>query len=312
MSSSPPAAGAVGAPSGGLPNAFTVDVEEWFHILDLDEADQPRSFDDLESRVEIGTDRLLELLDAGSVRATFFFLSWVAERHRDLVRRVAAAGHEIASHGYAHDLIYQGDAPSFREDTRRARGVLEDITGSGVSGYRAAGFSITRETPWAFDVLAEEGFRYDSSVFPAKRAHGGLDLDRERPFRIEGPAGGGLWEFPIVPVPLGPLRVPFAGGGYFRLWPLWLVRRAARALNRRGVPVTWYLHPREVDVAQPRMSLPWRRRFKYYVNLAGTPAKLERLLASAGPFEPLVDLCARLERGDDLADPPVRLASVSE
>ncbi len=298
----------------GLPNAFTVDVEEWFHMLDAAEAPDPRSWEGLESRVEIGTERLLELLEEARVPATFFFLSWVAEQHPDLVRRVAHAGHEIATHGYAHRLVYQGDAASFREDTRRARGVLEDITGRRVAGYRAAGFSITRETPWAFDVLAEEGFRYDSSVFPAKRAHGGLDLDRERPFRIAGPSGLELWEFPIVPAPLWPgpgpgrLRVPFAGGGYLRLWPLGLLLRAARRLNRRGVPVTWYLHPREVDTEQPRLRLPWRRRFKYYVNLAGATQKLRGLLERAGPFETLAELCARLDAEPRAgADPPLRL-----
>jgi polysaccharide deacetylase family protein (PEP-CTERM system associated) len=295
-----------------LANAFTVDVEEWFHILDAEEAPDPKSWESLESRVEIGTERLLELLDTAGVRATFFFLSWVAERHPELVRRVAEGGHEIATHGYAHRLVYRGDAASFREDTRRARGVLEDITGRPVEGYRAAGFSITRETPWAFDVLAEEGFRYDSSVFPAKRAHGGLDLDRERPFRIAGPSGPELWEFPIVPARFGPgpgsLRIPFAGGGYLRLWPLGLLLRAARGLNRRGVPVTWYLHPREVDVEQPRLQLPWRRRFKYYVNLAGTTQKLQRLLERAGPFEPLAELCARLDAEPRVGtDPPLRL-----
>jgi polysaccharide deacetylase family protein (PEP-CTERM system associated) len=292
----------------GPANALTVDVEEWFHILDYEDAPALESWDGQESRVCTGTERLLEIMDAAGVAGTFFFLSWVAERQPDLVRRVAAAGHEIATHGYAHRLVYRIGRDAFREDTRRARGVLEDLLGARVTGYRAAGFSITADTPWAFDVLAEEGFTYDSSIFPARRAHGGFDLDRERPFRIAGPGGGELWEFPIVPAQIGPLRVAFAGGGYFRLWPLGLVERATRALNRRGVPVTFYLHPRELDPDQPRMDLPWRRRFKYYVNLAGTPDKLRRLLQDGDGFAPLRDLAAALERSEGLeADPPVQL-----
>jgi hypothetical protein len=175
-----------------------------------------------------------------------------------------------------------------------------------VIGYRAASFSITPATPWAFDVLAEEGLRYDSSIFPALRAHGGFDLGRLRPFEISGPAGGTLLEFPIVPLAIGPLRVAFAGGGYLRLWPRFLIDWATRRLNRRGVPVTYYVHPREVDPDQPRMSLPWRRRFKYYVNLHSTPAKLAWLLrGSARPLVPLSALLA--DRTRLVCDPPVRL-----
>jgi polysaccharide deacetylase family protein (PEP-CTERM system associated) len=290
-------------------NALTIDVEEWFHILDDEDAPDPAAWEALPSRVELGTDRLLELLARARVRATFFFLAWVAERHSGLARRVAAAGHEIATHGYGHQLVYRGTREQFREDARRGKRLLEDQSGAPVFGYRAAGFSITRDTPWAFDVLAEEGFLYDSSVFPARRAHGGMQVARRRPFRIAGPGGGSLWEFPIVPATFGPLRVPFAGGGYFRLWPLGLVRAALRRLNAQGVPVTFYLHPREVDPEQPRLELPLARRLKYYVNLASTAAKLERLLASGACFEPLRDHLAALRgAGGAPSDPPLELA----
>jgi polysaccharide deacetylase family protein (PEP-CTERM system associated) len=302
MSSEPPVA-----------DALTVDVEEWFHILDYEDAPDPARWDGLESRVALGTDRILEILAGARVRGTFFFLGWVAERHPELARRVAAAGHEIATHGHRHRLVYKGTPADFREDARRARGVLEDQAGVPVQGYRAAGFSITADTPWAFDVLAEEGFRYDSSVFPAKRAHGGLEVARRRPFRISGPAGGSLWEFPIVPWDLGPLRLPFAGGGYFRLWPLALVRAGARAQHRDGVPVTWYLHPREVDPAQPRLALPLARRFKYYVGLRGAARKLERLLDGECDFRTLAEQVERYERaaGGPPHDPPLRLSAPS-
>jgi polysaccharide deacetylase family protein (PEP-CTERM system associated) len=287
------------------PNAFTVDVEEWFHIIDADQAPTPAEWDRQESRVEGATERLLEILAGADVRATFFFLGWIAERHPELVRRVAAAGHEIATHGYAHELVYRLGPEGFREDTRRAKGTIEDLAGAGVVGYRAASFSITPETPWAFDVLAAEGFAYDSSLFPAPRAHGGFSLDRMRPFRITGPEGGELWEFPIVPFRVGSWSVAFAGGGYLRLFPLRLVELATRSLNRRGVPVTYYVHPREVDPEQPRMPLSWKRRFQYYVNLRATPAKLAGLLSRrGGRFLTLAEL---LEDGLT-ADPPLHLA----
>lgn len=290
-------------------NAFTVDVEEWFHILDTADAPEPAAWGRLESRVEAATERVLGLLAASGVRGTFFFLGWVGERHPGLVRRVAQAGHEIASHGHAHRLAYRAGRERFREDARRAKRVLEDALGGLVRGYRAAGFSITPETPWAFDVLAEEGFAYDSSIFPTRRAHGGFRIDRRRPFRVQGPEGGTLWEFPIVPARAGPLRLPFAGGGYLRLWPLALIRAAHRSLNRSGVPVTYYVHPREFDAAQPRLQLPWLRRFRYYVNLASTGSKVEALLRGEGAerFAPLAEILARLEAGSLPADPPLRL-----
>jgi hypothetical protein len=253
------------------PNAFTVDVEEWFHIIDAAQAPTRAEWERQDSRVEAATERLLEILADAGVRATFFFLGWVAERHPDLVR---------------------------------AKGVIEEIAGSGVAGYRAASFSITPATPWAFDVLAGEGFAYDSSLFPAPRAHGGFALERLRPFQITGPEGGTLWEVPIVPFPLGPWKLAFAGGGYLRLLPLRLVELATRSLNRRGVPVTYYIHPREVDPEQPRIPLPWKRRFQYYVNLRATPAKLAALLSRRrARFLTLSEL---LEDGLP-ADPPLKL-----
>jgi polysaccharide deacetylase family protein (PEP-CTERM system associated) len=294
--------------SSAVANAFTVDVEEWFHIVEAAGAPARGEWDRAESRVERGTDRLLGILERAGVKATFFVLGWIAERHPDLLRRVAAAGHELASHGLAHDLIYEMTPERFREETKRAKALVEDVAGAAVVGYRAASFSITPAVPWAFDVLAELGFSYDSSIFPAPRAHGGFELDRRRPFRITGPAGGTLLEFPIVPLDLGPLRIPFAGGGYLRLLPLALVRAATRRLNARGIPVTYYVHPREVDPDQPRIPLPAVRRFQYYVNLAGTPDKLARLLdrASGRRFETLASL-QRASAASRL-DAPLRLS----
>lgn len=294
------------------PNAFTVDVEDWFHIIQADGAPDRDAWEQAHPRVEPATGKLLELLADRGVHATFFFLGWIAERHPGLVRRVAELGHEVATHGYAHDLVGDLGPAEFRADTVRAKGIIEDVAGRAVIGYRAASFSITPATPWAFDVLAELGFRYDSSIFPASRAHGGFPLDRRRPFRISGPAGGTLWEFPVVPFAVGPWRVPFAGGGYLRLLPLRLLQLAAHRLNRDGVPVTWYVHPREVDPDQPRMSLPWSRRLRHYVNLRGTPAKLARLLAGESDLRTLASLAEAVEQGGELrTDAPVSLGEAT-
>lgn len=293
-----------------IPNAFTVDVEEWFHILDTEGAAGPEGWDHLESRVERETDLLLELLQERGVRATFFVLGWVAERNTGLVRRIADQGHELATHGHAHQLAYRLGLDRFGDDVRRARASLEDAAGQPVHGFRAAGFSLTRETPWAFDILSEQGFRYDSSIFPCTRAHGGLPVRRVRPFRISGPTGRSLWEFPIPPVRVGPLALAFAGGGYLRFWPLWFLRWAERSLHRRRIPVTYYIHPREMDPSQPRMRLPLLRRFKYYVNLASTPAKLTALLHddAVSRYRTLGELAEDLDRNGGLSiDPPLRL-----
>jgi polysaccharide deacetylase family protein (PEP-CTERM system associated) len=279
--------------------AFTVDVEEWFHVLDADSAPAPATWNDQTVRVDRNTRVLLDALDAAGVRGTFFVLGWIAGRHGELVREVARRGHEIACHGHDHLLAFRVGRRAFREDARRAKQVLEDTVGAEVAGYRAAGFSITPQTPWAFDELVEAGFRYDSSVFPARRGHGGFPGGLSVPHRITAPGGGTLLEFPIPPAPFGPLRVPYSGGGYLRLFPSLLVRACARRSLASGVPVNIYVHPREVDPGQPRLALPWKRRFMTYVNIGRGERKVAALLRAFPPasFRRLGDVYAEIAAG---------------
>ncbi len=277
--------------------AFTVDVEEWFHILDTDAAPPVARWDEQSERVVRNTLRLLDMLDEVGVRGTFFFLGWVAEQHPQLVREVAARGHEVACHGHEHLLAFRVGRAAFEEDARRAKKVLEDTTGATVLGYRAAGFSITRETPWAFDVLAEAGFRYDSSVFPARRGHGGYPSAPSVPHRVRGPEGGTLLEFPVAPLRLGPVRVPFSGGGYLRLLPATVVRGCLSRLLASGAPANIYVHPREVDADHPRLPLSRKRSFMTYVNVRRGQEKISALLRSfpAERFRRLSDVREELE-----------------
>jgi polysaccharide deacetylase family protein (PEP-CTERM system associated) len=259
-------------------NALTIDLEDWFHILDVDDAYPVTEWRNLPSRVEHNTERLLELMEAAGVHGTFFVLGWIAETYPDLVRRVAAAGHEIASHGYGHELAYAIGRDAFCADARRSIGVLEEVTGSKVLGYRAAGFSLVPGCEWAFDCLSELGIRYDSSLFPAAHGHGGWPGAQRVPHDLLLSDGNTLREFPISVLQAGPLAVAFCGGGYFRLFPYRFIRWGIRRLNDRGEPAMVYLHPREIDPGQPRMDLPPMRRFKSYVNLRTTERKVQRLL----------------------------------
>ncbi|MDH3686636.1 MAG: DUF3473 domain-containing protein [Myxococcales bacterium] len=258
--------------------AFTVDVEEWFHILDTDTAPPPGAWNAQESRVERNTHTLLDHLETAGVSGTFFTLGWIADRHPDLVREIAQRGHEIASHGHNHILAFRVGREVFREDLLRSKRTLEDTIGTEVIGYRAAGFSITEETPWAFEELAEAGFRYDSSVFPAKRGHGGFPDGLPVPHRITSSGGHELIEFPIPPLDLGILKMPFSGGGYLRLLPAPFVRACIRRSLARGTPVNVYVHPREVDGGQPRIRLSSKRHFMTYVNIRRGEAKVRALL----------------------------------
>ena len=261
----------------GPASILSVDVEDWFHILDLAGAPPLDSWGDLPSRVEANLRRLLDLFDRHQARVTCFFLGWVAERFPHLVKEAGARGHEIASHGYAHRLVYQMSRRQFFEDAVRARRLLEDLAGEPVVGYRSAGFSVTAETAWFFEAVLEAGYRYDASVFPAERGHGGMRGARRAPYRLEGPAEG-LMEFPASVVDVLGRPLCFFGGGYLRLFPYWLIRRAARRVLAEGRPVIFYLHPREIDPAHPRLPMPLARRFKCHVNLHTTEAKLGRIL----------------------------------
>jgi polysaccharide deacetylase family protein (PEP-CTERM system associated) len=259
-------------------NAFTVDVEDYFHVAALASAVSRESWSARESRVERNTERLLDLLAEKDVRGTFFVLGWVAERSPQLVRRIAAAGHEIACHGFSHQLIYRQSQEEFREETARAKTLLEDAIGQAVLGYRAASFSIVRETLWALDVLIDLGFRYDSSIFAIRHDRYGIPDASPAPGRVIAPSGRSLVEFPGAPASFFGLKVPVTGGGYFRILPYGLTRSGLKRINAAGRPFAFYLHPWEIDPGQPRVSVGAVSRFRHYTNLSRCETRLRRLL----------------------------------
>jgi polysaccharide deacetylase family protein (PEP-CTERM system associated) len=256
---------------------FSIDVEDWFHLLDLPSTPPISTWDALPSRVENNFLKLLDILDENGAQATCFFLGWVAQRFPHLVREAAKRGHEIASHGYSHILAYQVTADEFYEDALRAKKAIEDISGQAVWGYRASGFSVTEATPWFFEKLIEAGYRYDSSVFPGSRGHGGMRDAQCAPYEIECP--GGFMEFPASVEKVIGHPICFFGGGYLRLFPYSVIRRMTRRVLRQGRPVIFYVHPREIDLQAPRLAMGMSRRFKSYVNLGTTEPKIRNLLS---------------------------------
>lgn len=259
-------------------NAMSIDVEDYFHVSAFDGLVPRSQWDSMESRVKANTLRLLEIFDEFKVRSTFFVLGWVARRHPDLVSTIARAGHEIASHGYAHRLIYDQTPAAFREDVRRAKSILEQAAGRAVAGYRAPSYSITPRSLWALDILAEEGYTYDSSIFPIRHDRYGIPVSARRPYRIVRGAGS-LIEVPGSTTKIGPLNLPVAGGGYFRLLPYWWTRWGISRVNRlEGRPAVFYLHPWEIDPGQPRLPAGRFSRIRHYRNLDQTEARLRQLL----------------------------------
>ncbi len=256
-------------------NALSFDIEDWFQVENLKSAISGGQWDSCDLRVVNNTRKILELLRRHQTRATFFILGWVAERCHELVREIASEGHEVASHGYGHDLVYTQTPEEFRRDIRRSKEILEGLTGTTVQGYRAPSFSITPETPWAIDVLAEEGFTYDSSVFPTSfHDRYGFNGSSRFPFRFEN----GLVEVPLSTVRFGGKNIPAAGGGYFRLFPYLLFRHLAQRINNEGRALVFYLHPWELDPGQPRIPIRHDYRFRHYVNLRKTELRLDQLL----------------------------------
>jgi polysaccharide deacetylase family protein (PEP-CTERM system associated) len=260
-----------------VPSIFSIDVEDWYHILDVDSAPEMSRWHELPARVEANFRRLLDIMSERGCRATCFFIGAIAQRFPHLVREASARGHEVASHSYAHRLVYTMSPAEFLEDARRAREILEDISGAPVVGFRASGFSVTEETPWFFEKLAEAGYAYDSSTFPAARGHGGMKNGRLEPHRRLTDAGE-LVEFPVTVADVLGKRLCFFGGGYLRLFPYPLVRRMSRLVLGQGRPVIFYVHPREIDPDHPRLPMSISRRFKSYVNLHTTERKIRSIL----------------------------------
>ncbi|MCL7945700.1 XrtA system polysaccharide deacetylase [Marinobacter sp. ATCH36] len=261
-----------------IANALTIDVEDYFQVAALAEAVDRDDWHSMEYRVEANTHRLLELLDRHRTRATFFTLGWVAEKSPQLVRDIQNAGHEVASHGYSHQLIYNQTPEVFREETRRSKQILEDITGEPITGYRAASYSITNQSRWALDILAEEGFVWDSSIFPVHHDRYGMPGTPRWPHRLTTDKDYELAEFPLSTLKLPGYTLPIAGGGYFRLFPYWFSRWGLGSINRQGQPFVFYLHPWEVDPGQPRLDVKWFSRFRHYNNLEICEQRLDQLL----------------------------------
>lgn len=274
-------------------NAFTVDVEDYFQVQSFADRIAPRRWDEYESRVVLNTHKVLRLLDRHEVRGTFFILGWVADRFPQLVRDIHASGHEIGCHSFWHKLIYDMTPEAFREDLRQACEAIGTVTGEPVVSYRAPSFSITEKSLWALDILIEEGVRYDSSVFPIHHDTYGIPGAKRFPHPI-GADGSRLWEFPPSVHRIGNLNIPIAGGGYFRLYPVWLSIRWLGHVNRHyQQPFVFYIHPWEVDPDQPRLSAGRKSRFRHYQNLRRTERKLEQLLAafSLGRISDVLNVC---------------------
>jgi polysaccharide deacetylase family protein (PEP-CTERM system associated) len=259
-------------------NALSVDVEDYFHVSAFSRNISRSDWDGIPLRVDNNTRRLLALFDEFDTRATFFVLGWVAERLPDLIRDIAARGHEIASHGYSHQLVYNQSPDEFRAETLRSKRLLEDIVRQPVCGYRAASYSITARSQWALDTLVEAGFDYDSSIFPIHHDRYGMPGTPDHPYVLQTPNGKSLVEFPLSTARVLGYRLPVSGGGYFRIYPYALTRSGLAQVNRRQQPFIFYLHPWEIDPAQPRVSASRLSRFRHYHNLDKCESRLRRLL----------------------------------
>lgn len=261
---------------------LSVDVEDWFHILDLPSTPRLDQWAGLESRVERGFLKLLEMMAKHDVRGTCFFLGWIAKRYPQLVKAAVAGGHEIASHGFTHSLVFQHPRSEFLEDVSRSKGLLEEISGRPVLGYRAPGFSAKANVPWFFEEVAKAGYLYDASVFPAYRNHGGM-LDATHTPHVVNTCAGNIVEFPASVTKVLGIPMSFFGGGYLRLSPFWLIRRMSyRALKQNG-HINFYIHPREVDPDHPRLPMNSARQFRSYVGLKTAERKLGLLLQEFKP-----------------------------
>jgi polysaccharide deacetylase family protein (PEP-CTERM system associated) len=260
-----------------MAHIFSVDVEEHFQVSAFDRVLSRDEWEAQPSRVEQNTDRLLDLLARFGAKGTFFTLGWVAERRPALVRRIVAAGHELGSHGWWHWKVTSLTREQFRDEVRRSKEVLQQISGSPVRGFRAPSFSITPGTEWAFDILLEEGYSYDSSLFPILRPGYGYPKALPFPNRIVR-TGGSLLEFPLATLSLPGFRIPVAGGGYLRQFPLALIKAGFRQLGAMGHPGMFYVHPWEVDPDQPRLPVGWVTARRHYRGLTQTLSRLEALL----------------------------------
>ncbi|HWR17297.1 MAG TPA: XrtA system polysaccharide deacetylase [Terriglobales bacterium] len=271
-----------------MKNALTFDVEEYFQVIAFAASIDRRDWDTKESRVERTTEIVLEMLGEMGTKATFFTLGWVAEKRPGLVRRIAEAGHEVACHSNLHRQVFTLSPTEFREDSGRAKQLLEDACGQQILGFRAPSFSIRRDSWWALDVLAELGFAYDSSVFPVSHPNYGVPNEQLRPF-VVNTAHGPIVEFPMTAIEFAGMRAPVAGGAYFRLLPYWFTRDTLKLVNEQSRSFCTYLHPWEFDPEQPRVSAGLTSRIRHYIGLKGVQRKLKQLLKDF-EFAPMAQL----------------------
>lgn len=279
-------------------NALTVDVEDYFHVTAFERSINSCDWDCMPLRVEDNTKRVLDLFDSYSVKATFFILGWVAQRCPAIVKEIAARGHEVASHGYGHKLVYNIGPDAFRDDVRMAKQMLQEICGREIVGYRAPSYSITKKSEWALDILIEEGYKYDSSIFPILHDIYGMPGAERFPHTITRQSGT-IKEFPITTYPIKffkkELRLPVAGGGYLRLLPVRFIANAIGSINNKeGMPAVIYFHPWEIDPSQPRIKAPLKSRFRHYTNLSRTEKKLKHMLKNFS-FVPMSLLLQNME-----------------
>jgi polysaccharide deacetylase family protein (PEP-CTERM system associated) len=257
---------------------FTVDVEDYFHVSGFADSIRPEDWDQYECRVERNTHTVLEIASKAGVRGTFFILGWVAERYPELVKDIRGAGHEIGCHSMWHQLVYDLGPERFRRDLVDARDVLQNILGEPVTLYRSPSFSITRRSLWALEILVEEGFHTDSSIYPIHHDRYGIPISPILAHILVTPAGP-IREFPGMVCQLGQTRLPVGGGGYLRLLPWMLTRRLLRQIRAQNRPLNVYIHPWEFDPQQPRIAASWKSRFRHYQNLRTTAPKIRRMLA---------------------------------
>lgn len=272
----------------GSVHCLSFDVEEHFQVSAFETPLRRQNWGHYESRVERNTDKILEFIECRGVRATFFILGWVAERCPRLVRRIASGGHEIASHGYSHELVTSQSPQRFREDIRKTKAMLESLTGQLVFGYRAPSFSITKDSLWALSILSEEGYAYDTSIVPIFHDRYGMPKAPSVVHQVRTESGI-IWEIPPSTVSICGVRIPIGGGGYFRIFPYGLFRALFRKAEVTDAPLVTYFHPWEVDPDQPRMEGSWLSRFRHYTNLHRTQERLSRFLTDFA-FAPIKEV----------------------
>lgn len=276
-------------------DGISVDLEDYFHVEAFASSISRARWPSFASRIQRNTARVLELFERNRCRATFFVLGWVAEQAPALIRAISEAGHELACHSHLHRPLYQLSPKEFRDDLRKSRETIEDIGGMKVVGFRAPTFSITRKSLWALEVLAEEGFQYDSSIFPIRHDLYGIPDAPRWGHQLPLPSGQSIWELPPSTVRIGKMNVPFGGGGYLRLLPMSFTRWAIEKTHRlEHKPVMVYFHPWELDPDQPRLPGSWKSKFRHYSGLAKTEARLQEILAP-GTFQPLINLVRILD-----------------